>query len=116
MREKWLFSYKAEEVQEAAAKRAEEHERRRDDWEAERVKADIALREKGTELRSMPVTGGERIEVVLDRALQSRLEECNVKVREHANAAGGYRAWERAVTKAAAHIELDISDVAYFGL
>lgn len=116
-RQEWLFSYRAFEVAEAAQKLVDFHEQRQQEWLVEQGKAEILLREKGIELRTHAISGGERMEAHLDATLGARLSECKGKVQEHASAARDFAAYVRACGKDPdKHLDLTVGDVAYFEL
>lgn len=115
------FQYSAELIARAALAEAEYHQDRLGFWQheytaaAERVRATA-----GIALRAFQVTGGERIDVVVDYgdpAAYKRMQEAWAKMVEHRHAEERYHS-DAAVyqTQADRAYELDLEDVRYFRL
>lgn len=117
MRQSWKFQYRGDQVLAAAVKKLGYHQDRLKSWQEESLKADKDLRATGLEFREMAITGGARVDAVLDPQKQSRLNECRSKVTEHKTASEGYERWARVLTANQDQLlELDIDDATYFGL
>lgn len=117
MRNKWIIPLTPGEVAAAAGKKAEHHRSRWQFWQAEIDKADRDLREKGVEMREMPVTGGQRIQPMFDPQRVARVEECRGKINEHEKKALEYEAYVRFLElQGTGLVELDVDDITYFGL
>jgi hypothetical protein len=117
LRDKLQFDYAGETLAVACEKKRDHHTERRQWWEAERETAKAAFKEAGVEFREYPVTGGNRLEAVIDPPKQARLNECQQKVTDHHLRAGEYDRWARGFrANADAHFALDPDDIAYFGL
>src|SRR5216117_3578670 len=92
-RSEWLFVYPVEKVLRAAKIKLAYHEQRGEFWRGEREKAVTAIKGAGLEVREYEVTGGKETQVVLDLALQGRLNICSQKIREHVGKVKEYRQW-----------------------
>lgn len=117
MRNDWTFNYPASEVATGAREKYAHHRERIAWWLDQQEAAERELRSKGVEFRDRDVTGGKRVEAVIDPELSRRLEECRQKVAHHERLADEYGAY-LAVCEAnfAVMLELSVSDVRWFGL
>lgn len=117
LRDKLQFDYTGETLAAACEKRRDHHAGRREWWEDELAKAKDAFKDAGVEFREYPVTGGTRLDAVIDPPKQQRLNECQGKVSDHRDKAETYDRWARGFrANASAHFALDPDDIAYFGL
>jgi len=117
LRNELWFSYAGGVLASACADQVTYHEERLEFWEAEQGQAEARLRESGVEFRVRPVTGGERLDAVVDPQRQARLNECYAKVEQHRRQVEDFQRWQRSFeTNSEAAFELDAEDVAYFGL
>jgi hypothetical protein len=116
-RAEWLFGYTCADVARAARARQEHHAERLAFWTEQAAQAEGRLRTSGLEFRDVPVSGGTRLDPVLDPQLQLRLSECKGKLAEHRSAEDAYARWGRILDVAPERVlELAIADVEYFGL
>ncbi|MEE8503970.1 MAG: hypothetical protein V3T26_05925 [candidate division NC10 bacterium] len=118
-RSQWKFRFAAALVAEAAQNRADHHRDRRKWWEDELEKTDKQLRETGVEFRSHEVTGGQRLDLAVDPTLKNRYEEGRFKVQAHTEKWEEFERWTFALETAAEDVvvlELDIDDIAFFGI
>jgi hypothetical protein len=90
-RSEHTFQFTAGEIAAAAMREAEFHAKRQAWWNAEYQKAATEAKEKGVEVRAYAVSGGERAEMVIDPALQTRINECYGKRLQHQTAADQFR-------------------------
>ena len=117
LRDKLQFDYAGETLAVACEKKRDHHESRQAFWAAELVTAKEAFKGAGVEFREYPVTGGTRMDAVIDPARQARLNECQGKVAEHQKKREEYDRWARGFrANADSHFVLDPDDIAYFGL
>ena len=117
LRDKLQFDYAGQVLAEACERRRDHHAQRREFWEAELETAKAAFRGAGVEFREYPVTGGTRLDAVIDPPKQARLNECQGKVAEHRGKAEEYDRWARGFrANAECRFALDPDDIAYFGL
>jgi len=120
LRGKWTVRLATTEVLDHANARARHHLKRKADWEVEQRQAESELKEKGLEFREMAMTGGNRVEAILDPQRQARLQECRSKVEQHGRKADEYHSFARALMVMANNnvpeVELDAEDIGYFDL
>jgi len=117
LREKLQFDYTGEALAVACEKKRDHHKDRHAYWTAELEAAKEAFRSAGVEIREYPVTGGTRLQGVIDPSVQQRMDECHKKVDEHDRKREEYDRWARGFrANAEAHFALDPDDIAYFGL
>lgn len=116
-RHEWTFHYKALDVAAAASERAAYHSLRERTWLDTLDQAERDLREKGVDFRDREVTGGNRIEAVVDPELSNRVNECRQKVEHHRRKGEEYQAYAVVL---GAHpddqLHLAVDDVQFFGL
>jgi hypothetical protein len=116
-RSTWQFTFTCQKVAAAAAAKAAHHRAREQFWTAQHAKAEEDLKTKGVQMREQPITGGNRIEAVLDPGLAARVNECGVKRDKHREQAEEYEAFQRALELNAEHeVRLDVQDITWFGL
>ena len=118
MRRNWKFNYKGSDLLEPTKKKVEHHAERLAFWREELMKAQTELKEKGIVMREHQMTGShQRQEAVLDQGLQYRVSECHGKTEEHRKLHEDYERYVRAFElNPESELELDIDDIAYFGL
>lgn len=119
-RSDWVFSFSAAELVAAIKVEVEYRERRIAFWEAEKEKADQAIRESPVKIKELEVTGGVRVErtIELDTRLEDRASECHLKIKAHKDGLEYYRRWLRLFEKESPDriFNLNIDDVDYFRL
>jgi hypothetical protein len=117
LRSKLEFDYTGQAVAGACEKKRDHHQARLDFWQAELAAAKDAFRTAAVEIGEYPVTGGTRLQAVIDPAKQQRMDECHRKVEEHRGKIEEYDRWHRGFTaNSDSHFALDPDDIAYFGL
>jgi hypothetical protein len=113
----WTFQYGAEVLGEAAKARQQHHEARLLFWETTKAVAETELRDSGISLRDYEVSGGKRIEAVVDPSLSNRYSEATERVDSHYFKLGEYDRYIRAFAASGSKVfELTIDDMNYFGL
>lgn len=116
-RSKWTFSYQAKDLFETTNARAKFHRSRRLHWNEEVRQLEAEIRDKGVELKEIPVTGGHRFEASVDTALGRQFTEAKEKEEAHAKRQEQYDAYvhefERDPEKT---YELNMDDLRFFGL
>jgi hypothetical protein len=113
----WTFTYQAPHLQEASKERKEYHERRIKFWTSEKKKAEKEVRDHGIDFRDYPVTGGSRLEAVIDPGLAKRYTESERKLKKHKVLVEEYDRFERAFAgHSSEEYQLDIDDMTFFGL
>lgn len=86
-------------------------------WGGEYDQAKKLLKEAGAQFREQPITGGTRVEIVIDPLLQRRFDECATKVKEHENKLKQYERWKRVFrSNISETVELDMDDIEFFGM
>lgn len=117
LRDKLQFDYTGETLAAACEKKRDHHEKREAFWASELETAKEAFKGAGVEFREYPVTGGSRLEAVMDPDRQRRLNECQARVAEHHGKREEYDRWARGFrANDSTHFALDPDDIAYFGL
>ncbi len=121
LRQQWEFNYTVQTLADAAKKRMEYHDQRRQWWETESDQAEAALKAKGFEYRERQLTGGSDINIVGDPELAKRVHQCKQKIKEHNLSAYEYQTWMHALgakykMQPDATFPLKFDDVAYFDL
>lgn len=117
-----LFEFAAAAISAAAEKAASYHTQRVAWWKAEQAKAQAVVEATASvSVRPVPVTGGERIDVVVnygDPAAYARLQECCGKWQRHQAQADRYRVDAQLYGSQSAGrlYELTADDVAHFRL
>ena len=86
-----MFDFTVAQIGVACVSRLMHHEERLGVWCDALALAESDLRERGVEFRDQQVSGGARVDVILDPNRQRRVEECRGKVREHEHCLEGYR-------------------------
>src|SRR5689334_14627592 len=86
-RSEHTFQFLGQQISDAAKAEHHYHAGRLEFWKAEQDKAADKARESGVEIREYDVTGGKRVDVVLDPTVASRLQECANKINSHRAAA-----------------------------
>lgn len=115
-RREWQFQATDQQLAEASHEKAVYHNDRARWWQEQRSIVNDQIQESGVQVRSHPVTGGERHEVVLDATLAARLSECDRKIQDHNHTAAEYRQWHDALTSGIAGTSrvLDHDDWLFF--
>jgi len=86
-------------------------------WKAEQEKAITQARAAGIEIREQDVTGGKRVDVVIDPTVGIRLQECANKIASHQQAADRFQIEAAAYgTQPDRSYELEPDDIIYFRL
>ena len=94
-RHDWKCYLPARVVRESAEKKADYHRTRVAFWSDELEVANRELKENGIQLRDVPVTGGYRVEHVVDLPLSKRVTECREKLDNHQRLVTDYSAYVR---------------------
>lgn len=117
-RDDWVFTYEANVLMDSAKQQADYHRERHQFWNREESAAEADLKAKGLTLRDFAVTGGARIEAVVDQSIGNRYYEAKRKREDHEHRLAEYERWMRALAGVTTRTELtlDIEDVAFFGL
>lgn len=116
-RQQWTFEYSAQTVCEAASCKVVYHRERADFWRGELATAEAELREHGIEFREYDVTGGRRLDPVLDPQRQQRVQECRHKLAEHERNIEEYEAYRLALKdNLGATVRLDVDDIKFFDI
>jgi hypothetical protein len=115
------FLFEADDIAQAAREEAAYHEDRVSHWRERKDKALIRVKETiGAKVTTFPVTGGERVDVVVDYGDQSAWTEfqlATTKEKTHKDAAERFRVDERVYgTQVDKSYELDTDDVKHFRL
>lgn len=117
LRDKLQFDYTGGTLAVACEKKRDHHASRQQWWNTELEAAKEVFRAAGVEFREYPVTGGSRLQAVIDPPNQQRLDECQAKVTGHEKRREEYDRWARGFrANADSHFALDPDDIAYFGL
>lgn len=122
LRDKWSVKLPATQVAAQARMRAEHHRGRQAFWAEQLATAEQELRAHGLEFRELPVTGGNKLQAVMDPGRVDRVEECRRKVIQHERQAADYEAYRILLdllaiqNQGTMYVDLDSSDVVYFGL
>jgi hypothetical protein len=113
----WVFEYSAEEVLKGARTKLHHHRERSAYWESERALYEMQMKEKGITFRDYEVTGGHRVEAVVNDELGNRYAEARTKLSHHREKVDEYELWCRALEPLGMKtLELMVSDIRYFGL
>ena len=116
-RNEHLFQFNGKQIAEAARGEHEYHERRLDFWKGEQQKAIAIAKEAGVEVNEYDVTGGKRVDVVIDPSVGQRLNECANKIQKHNSAADKFQIEAAAYgTQPERAYELHPDDIVYFRL
>jgi len=118
-REAWRFLFDAKSVAEAAHRKVLHHSARMEFWKGEYELAEGKMRSEGIKLTEQPVTGGHRLQALIDPTIQQRMEECRGKIAEHERKRDDYGAYLRAAQIAAERgetLEVSVDDIRFFGL
>lgn len=117
LRTSWKFQYRGSVLYKYAQELATHHQERRYFWENELTIAEDTLRATGVDFRESQITGGQRIDLVLDPQKQARVQECRNKVDEHKKLEEEYETYARAFQlNPDVNLELDVSDMRFFEL
>lgn len=118
-RQEWKFRFTAKEVAEAVHRKVVHHASRLEFWQGEAELAEVKMRSEGIKLTAQPVTGGHRLQALIDPTIGQRMEECRSKIQEHERKREEYAAYLRAAQIAVEQGELltvDVDDIRFFGL
>lgn len=111
------FQFNGKQIADAATVERDYHRERLAWWQAEQEKATALAKEKGVETREYDVTGGKRVDIILDPNVQTRLTECSNKIYAHRMAADRFQIEAAAYgTQTERVYQLDPDDVIYFRL
>lgn len=112
-----LFQFTGKQVSAAATAEYGYHADRITFWKDEQQKAIAKAKAAGVEIREYEVTGGKRVDVVLDPTVATRLGECANKITSHRTAADRFQIEAAAYgTQSERMYELQPDDVVYFRL
>lgn len=118
LRTDWKVRVPALQVVEAAMERHEHHRNRQEWWLKQQEIAEQDLRANGVEMREQPVTGGNRLQAILDPERSRRVEECRGKVDSHRQRVKEYQAYIHTlnliIKEGEGTVELGVSDVQFF--
>lgn len=101
MRRDWTVAYNASEIADAAAQKATHHRARADHYTDIASSLEADLRERGVELRTTPMSGGERMTAVLDNDLASQLATARGAAAQHQGWLNEYAALRDMMARAA---------------
>lgn len=98
-RDKWEFNYLANELADAAKKKAEYRTSRENWWLEQKAAAMVKVKDGGISVSeslasSYTSNSGRGPQVMVRADLQANLMECHNKIIEHNRAARDYRGWE----------------------
>jgi hypothetical protein len=115
------FQFPAATIAAAADAEAEYHRERRDYWRLELARSIERVRETARiDVREFSVTGGTRVDVVVDygdQASYKRMQEAQAKAAAHSEQAGRYELEARLYASQGDRVyELDGDDVAFYRL
>jgi hypothetical protein len=117
LRDEWKFRYTCSDLIAPTEAKAKHHRERETFWTGELEKAKEKVRSGGAVVREHPISGGTRMQVMIDPEVQGRANECAEKVRSHRESAEEYERWLRVFRgNGDASVELDAKDVEFFGL
>ena len=118
LRSDWKVKVPALQVVAAAMEQQAHHLSRQEWWENQQAIAEKDLRENGVEMREQPITGGNRLQAILDPERSRRVEECRGKVESHRQRAEEYQAYIHTlnliIKEGEGTVELGVSDVQFF--
>lgn len=114
----WEFQYPVSVILESLSVKIEHHSWRKSFWLTEQEKAFQTVKDSGIDVRSYPMSGGNREELVIDPALSDRVSECKRKVSFHSSKVDEYIAWLTALETLPKdqNLTLYFDDVSYFGI
>lgn len=113
----WTFQYGADVLGEAAKEKREHHEARLLFWETTKAIAEAELRETGISLKDYEVSGGKRIEAIVDQSISNRYNEATERVSSHQFRMDEYARYIRAFAASGSKVfELTVDDMNFFGL
>lgn len=116
-RNEHTFQFTGQAIADAAKQEHDYHAKRVEWWKNEQEEAVKRAREAGVEVREVDVTGGKRVDVVLDPTVSIRLQECVNKITAHQRAADRFQIEDAAYrTQAVRTFDLHPDDVVYFRL
>lgn len=116
-RNEHIFQFAGQQISAAAALEHQYHVGRVDFWTAEQEIAIAKAKESGVEIRELDVTGGKRVDVILDPTIGGRLQECANKIHSHQAAADRFQIEAAAYgTQPDRSYDLHPDDVIYFRL
>src|SRR5574340_1262485 len=112
-RENWRYQYTIKQLKKAVAGRITYHSGRLDFWAKELEIAKENLKSASTEIKEFPVTGGTRLQVVVDPTWERRTNECQFKVEMHRNKVTEFKKYRDvfAPSSEADVMTLDMDDV-----
>lgn len=113
-RNNWRQQYNSSEVATAAEKASKYHRERQSWWEAERQKTRDKIGAEGIDVREQPVTGGVQHQIVIDPALNARLNECQSKIQKHQQKADRLDQWVGFLRIQSRAVVLTFEDVEFF--
>lgn len=111
------FHFSGVTIAKAARAMQKHHQDRITWWKVEQEAAIVKAKAAGVEVRESDVTGGKRVDVIIDPSVQSRLSECASKINSHRQKAERFELEADAYeTQSGMPFELDPDDVVYFGI
>ena len=117
MRKEWILKCPLAQVKGGAKMKAEHHREREQFWADELVKAEADLKASTVTFEDAAVTGGHDVRTVIDPSKSARYGECKRKKAKHQESLEEYERWIRALEYVHdTDLELEISDVEFFGL
>lgn len=112
-----LFQFTGRQISAAAQAEHDYHKDRLGYWKGRQDVAADRAREAGVEVREIDVTGGKRIDVVLDPTVTAELYLCSTKISSHRTAADQFQIQAATYgSNAERSFELHPDDVIYFRL
>jgi hypothetical protein len=124
LREKWEFSYTADQLSEAASKNVAFHLERLNWWKEKRASVMATIRSEGLEInekialeyrspKSQDWNNGSQVVIRTD--LRTALQECHEKLSQHTLKLREYSGWQQMLTaNPSATQQLDIEDWLFF--
>ena len=115
LRDKWEFQYLGKDLSDRLTERIRYERERIAAWKAELDAAEADLRAKGVAFRQQPITGGHRLETVLDQERQQRVQIAHNKIDGHRQRLDAYLVFEEALRESPdAELRLHADDVRFF--
>lgn len=116
-RNEHTFQFTGKQIATAAREEFGYHYDRLMFWNKEHEKAIATAKASGVDIREVGITGGKRVEVILDPSVQNRLNECASKIATHRQAADKYQIEAASyATQESRVFELHPDDIVYFRL
>jgi hypothetical protein len=116
-RNEHLFQFSGKQISDAAQAEHDYHRERVAFWQIEQDRAAERARAAGVDVREYAVTGGKRVQMVVDPDIQTRLNEAGSKIDSHRAASDKFKIEADCYgTQPDRSYELHPDDVIYFRL